>query len=110
LAYGYSAINDCKGAGCQLSQQSFNKVSGVENYPHTGSFSVKISQNTKPGTLFIFGKLIIRGKAWVVSFPFTATPKGVGHLPGMLPELVRNDVTRRFSTLKPTSREFLIGK
>ena len=52
----------------------------VENYPQIRFVSVKISQSTKPGTLFIFGKLTIKNVTKEISFPFTATPKDEGYL------------------------------
>lgn len=52
----------------------------VENYPQIRFVSVKISPSTKPGTLFIFGRLTIKSVTKEISFPFRATPNDGGYL------------------------------
>ncbi|MEP7142441.1 MAG: YceI family protein [Ferruginibacter sp.] len=52
----------------------------AEKYPRISFVSTKITTSTKAGTLFMEGKITIKGVTKVVSFPFTATPKGDGYL------------------------------
>ena len=52
----------------------------VEKYPLISFASTKISNSTKAGTLFMEGKITIKGVTKAVSFPFTATPKGNDYL------------------------------
>ncbi len=52
----------------------------VKNYPRISFVSTKITNSTKAGVLFIFGKLTIKNQTKDVSFPFTATPGGNGYL------------------------------
>lgn len=52
----------------------------AEKYPQLSFVSGKISNSTKAGTLFLEGKITIKGVTKPVSFPFTATPKEDGYL------------------------------
>ena len=52
----------------------------AEKYPQLSFVSGKISNSTKAGTLFMEGKITIKGVTKSVSFPFTATPKEEGYM------------------------------
>ena len=52
----------------------------VKNHPRIRFVSTRVTPSTKKGTLFIFGKLIIKGTTKEISFPFTAEPSGGGYL------------------------------
>jgi polyisoprenoid-binding protein YceI len=52
----------------------------VKNYPQIRFVSTKITGSKKSGTLFVSGKLTIRGITKDVSFPFTAQPVKDGYL------------------------------
>lgn len=52
----------------------------VKNFPRIKFVSTKVTPSTKTGTLFVFGKLTIKGTTKEVSFPFTAEQKGNGYL------------------------------
>lgn len=52
----------------------------VKNHPRLKFVSTKVTKSNKAGTLFIFGKLTIKGVTKEISFPFTATPEGGGYL------------------------------
>jgi polyisoprenoid-binding protein YceI len=46
----------------------------VKNHPRISFVSTKVTSSNKAGTLFIFGRLEIKGETKEISFPFTATP------------------------------------
>ncbi|HEX6432074.1 MAG TPA: YceI family protein, partial [Niastella sp.] len=46
----------------------------AKNYPQIRFVSVKVSNTKKNGTLFVFGKLTMKGITKDISFPFTAQP------------------------------------
>jgi polyisoprenoid-binding protein YceI len=52
----------------------------VKNYPQISFVSVKVTNSNKSGTLFVFGKLTIKGITKDLSFPFTAEPYKDGYL------------------------------
>lgn len=52
----------------------------VKNYPHISFVSVKVTPSNKSGTLFVFGKLTMKGITKDISFPFTAEPLENGYL------------------------------
>ncbi|MFM9908661.1 MAG: YceI family protein [Chitinophagaceae bacterium] len=52
----------------------------VKNHPSMQFVSTKVTASTKPGTLFLFGNLTIKGVTKPISFPFTAIPQGNGYL------------------------------
>lgn len=52
----------------------------VKNYPQIRFVSVKVTGNKKSGTLFVSGKLTIKGTTKDLSFPFMAQPVPDGYL------------------------------
>jgi polyisoprenoid-binding protein YceI len=52
----------------------------VKNHPQIRFVSVKVSNNKKNGTLFVSGKLTMKGVTKDISFPFTAQPVENGYL------------------------------
>jgi polyisoprenoid-binding protein YceI len=52
----------------------------VKNYPQITFVSVKVTPSNKSGTLFVFGKLTMKGITKDISFPFTAQPIQDGYL------------------------------
>ena len=52
----------------------------VKNYPQIRFVSVKVTGSKKNGTLFVSGKLTIKGTTRDISFPFTAQPVTDGYL------------------------------
>lgn len=52
----------------------------VKDYPRISFVSTKITNSTKAGVLFVFGKLTIKNQVKEISFPFIATPNGDGYL------------------------------
>ncbi|HEY8896645.1 MAG TPA: YceI family protein [Niastella sp.] len=52
----------------------------VKNYPQIRFVSVKVTNTKKNGTLFVSGKLTIKGITKEISFPFTAQPITDGYL------------------------------
>jgi len=52
----------------------------VKKYPQIRFVSTKITSSNKKGTLFVFGKLTIKGITKDISFPFTAIPTQDGYL------------------------------
>jgi len=52
----------------------------VKNYPQIRFVSVKVTGSTKSGTLFVFGKLTMKGITKDLSFPFTAQPYMDGYM------------------------------
>ena len=52
----------------------------VSKYPRIKFVSTKVTKSTKDGTLFMFGKLTIKGTTKDISFPFTATPQQNGYV------------------------------
>lgn len=52
----------------------------AENYPQIRFVSVKVSSTKKNGTLFVSGKLTMKGITKDISFPFTAQPVQDGYL------------------------------
>lgn len=52
----------------------------VKNHPQIRFVSAKITGNKKSGTLFVSGKLTIKGITKDISFPFTAQPVKDGYL------------------------------
>jgi polyisoprenoid-binding protein YceI len=52
----------------------------VKNYPQIRFVSVKVSGTKKNGTLFVSGKLTMKGITKDISFPFTAQPMQDGYL------------------------------
>ena len=52
----------------------------VKNHPHIKFVSSRITKSTKAGTLFVYGKLTIKGVTKDISFPFTAKPIDGGYL------------------------------
>jgi polyisoprenoid-binding protein YceI len=52
----------------------------VKNYPQISFVSEKVSGAKKNGTLFVSGKLTIKGITKAISFPFTAEPVSDGYL------------------------------
>jgi polyisoprenoid-binding protein YceI len=51
----------------------------VKNFPRIKFVSTKVTNSTKAGTLFVFGRLTIKNTTKDISFPFTADPKGSGY-------------------------------
>lgn len=51
----------------------------VKNHPQIRFVSTKITGNKKSGTLFVSGKLTIKGTTKDISFPFTAQPVKDGY-------------------------------
>lgn len=52
----------------------------AKNYPQIRFVSVKVSSTKKNGTLFVSGKLTMKGITKDISFPFTAQPVQDGYL------------------------------
>jgi len=52
----------------------------VKNYPQIRFVSVKVSNTSKNGTLFVSGKLTMKGITKNISFPFTVQPVQDGYL------------------------------
>jgi polyisoprenoid-binding protein YceI len=52
----------------------------VKNYPQIRFVSVKVSSTNKNGTLFVSGKLTMKGITKDISFPFTVQPVQDGYL------------------------------
>lgn len=52
----------------------------VKNYPQIRFVSVKVTNTKKNGTLFVSGKLTMKGVTKDISFPFTAQPIENGYL------------------------------
>lgn len=52
----------------------------VKNYPQIKFVSVKVTGTKKNGTLFVSGKLTIKGITKDIAFPFTAQPVPDGYL------------------------------
>lgn len=52
----------------------------VKNYPQIRFVSVKVSNTAKNGTLFVSGKLTMKGITKDISFPFTVQPVPDGYL------------------------------
>lgn len=52
----------------------------VKNYPQIRFVSAKVSTTKKNGTLFVSGKLTIKGVTKDIEFPFTAQPMQDGYL------------------------------
>jgi polyisoprenoid-binding protein YceI len=52
----------------------------VKNYPQIRFVSAKVSAAKKNGTLFVSGKLTMKGVTKDISFPFTAQPVQDGYL------------------------------
>lgn len=52
----------------------------VAKYPKLSFKSTRIAAGKKPGILYIFGNITIKGVTKAISFPFTATPKDGGYL------------------------------
>jgi polyisoprenoid-binding protein YceI len=52
----------------------------VKNYPQIRFVSEKVTNTKKNGTLFVSGKLTMKGITKDVSFPFTAQPTSDGYL------------------------------
>jgi polyisoprenoid-binding protein YceI len=52
----------------------------VKNYLRIRFVSTKVTASTKPGVLFIFGKLTIKNQTKDISFPFTTTATNEGYL------------------------------
>jgi polyisoprenoid-binding protein YceI len=52
----------------------------VKNFPQISFVSVKVTPSNKSGTLFVFGKLTLKGVTKNVSFPFKAQPIQDGYL------------------------------
>jgi polyisoprenoid-binding protein YceI len=52
----------------------------VKNYPQIRFVSAKVSATKKNGTLFVSGKLTMKGITKEISFPFTAQPIQDGYL------------------------------
>jgi polyisoprenoid-binding protein YceI len=52
----------------------------VKNYPQIRFVSEKVSSTKKNGTLFVSGKLTMKGITKEISFPFTAHPMQDGYL------------------------------
>jgi polyisoprenoid-binding protein YceI len=52
----------------------------VKNYPQIRFVSVKVANTKKNGTLFVSGKLTMKGITKDISFPFTAQPITDGYL------------------------------
>jgi polyisoprenoid-binding protein YceI len=52
----------------------------VKTYPQIRFESEKITPSNKKGTLFVFGKLTMKGVTKEISFPFTAQPLNDGYL------------------------------
>jgi polyisoprenoid-binding protein YceI len=52
----------------------------VKNYPRLHFVSTRVTNSTKSGTFFMFGKLSIKGTTKDISFPFTATPTAEGYV------------------------------
>lgn len=51
----------------------------TENFPAIKFVSTKVTGSNKAGTLFIFGRLTIKGTTKDISFPFKATPRTDGY-------------------------------
>ena len=52
----------------------------VKNYPQITFVSVKVTPSNKSGTLFVFGKLTVKGITKDISFPFKVQPIQDGYL------------------------------
>jgi polyisoprenoid-binding protein YceI len=52
----------------------------VKNHPNIKFVSTKVTKSTKAGTLFVYGKLTIKGVTKDISFPFTAKTVDGGYL------------------------------
>jgi polyisoprenoid-binding protein YceI len=52
----------------------------VKKYPLIRFVSVKITPSSKPGTLFMFGRVTIKNVTRDISFPFTAVPQQDGYI------------------------------
>jgi polyisoprenoid-binding protein YceI len=52
----------------------------IKNYPQIRLVSVKVSSTNKNGTLFVSGKLTMKGITKDISFPFTVQPMPDGYL------------------------------
>lgn len=52
----------------------------VKNYPQIRFVSVKVTGSNKSGTLFVFGKLTMKGITKELSFPFTVQPYKDGYM------------------------------
>jgi polyisoprenoid-binding protein YceI len=52
----------------------------VKNHPQIQFVSVKVTETKKNGTLFVSGKLTMKGITKEISFPFTAEPLSDGYL------------------------------
>ncbi len=52
----------------------------VKNHPRIRFVSTKVTASNKAGTLFIFGKLGIKGEEKEISFPFNASPVQGGYI------------------------------
>jgi polyisoprenoid-binding protein YceI len=52
----------------------------VKMYPQISFVSVKVTQSNRKGTLFVFGKLTLKGVTKDISFPFTAEAVPDGYL------------------------------
>jgi polyisoprenoid-binding protein YceI len=51
----------------------------AKKYPEIRFVSEKVTNSTKKGTLFVFGKLTLKGVTRDISFPFTAQPLNNGY-------------------------------
>ena len=51
----------------------------VKKFPRISFVSTKITNSTKEGVLFVFGRLTIKNTTKDISFPFTATPANGGY-------------------------------
>jgi polyisoprenoid-binding protein YceI len=52
----------------------------VKNHPHIKFVSSRVTKSTRAGTLFVYGRLTIKGVTKDISFPFTAKPIDGGYL------------------------------
>jgi polyisoprenoid-binding protein YceI len=52
----------------------------VKNHPHIKFVSTRVTKSTRAGTLFVYGKLTIKGTTKDISFPFTAKTVDGGYL------------------------------
>lgn len=77
---GVEAATINTGNGSRDSHLKKEEYLDVAKYPVISFVSAKITNSTKPGTLFIEGRITIKGVTKMVSFPFTATPKSDGYL------------------------------
>src|SRR5665647_1760107 len=68
------------GNGSRDSHLKKEEYFDVAKYPLISFVSTKITNSTKAGTLFIEGKITIKGVTKTISFPFTATPNSNGYL------------------------------